>query len=121
MILLDLKTTQDASPRGFSRSVAEYGYHRQAAWYSNGYEQASGKEVAAFIFAAVTSAYPIIAAPYILDDESLAQGAEECAELLELYAQCRRTNTWPAFGDTPQLIGLPGWARRSMEVEISHV
>jgi hypothetical protein len=32
-IVLDLKTTIDASPKGFAKSVRQYGYLFQAAWY----------------------------------------------------------------------------------------
>jgi hypothetical protein len=31
LILTDIKTTEDASPAGFAKSAAKYGYHRQAA------------------------------------------------------------------------------------------
>jgi hypothetical protein len=32
-ILVDLKTTEDASPREFQRSIAKWRYHVQAGWY----------------------------------------------------------------------------------------
>ena len=31
--VVDLKTTQDASPKGFQKSIANFGYHIQASWY----------------------------------------------------------------------------------------
>ena len=121
VILVDLKTAADDSPTGFARTVAAMGYHRQAAWYTAGWQAATGRDVAGFIFAAVGSAYPFMATPYALDDETMAQGAEECAELLEQFAACRRSNNWPGYGVGVQLIGLPGWARRNMEVEVAYV
>ena len=111
VILVDLKTTGDVSPQAFGRAVWNFGYHRQAAWYSDGFQKADGREVAAFLFATVTNAYPFIAVAYVLDDEALAQGAAQCAELLATYAECRRTNTWPAYGDGVQLLTLPAWAK----------
>jgi len=110
VILLDLKTTADASPKEFGRSVAKYGYHRQDAWYSRGYQTASGQEVAAFVFAAVTNAYPFIAVPYTLTDESRAKGQAACSQLLTLYSECMTANKWPAYGDGVQLLSVPEWA-----------
>jgi hypothetical protein len=112
VILLDLKTTIDASPAGFPKSIWNYGYHRQAAWYSNGYEKASGKEVAAFIFAAVTSDYPFLAAAYMLDETAMRRGADECRKLLDAYADCKRSGIWPGYSQEVQLISLPNWATK---------
>ena len=120
VIALDIKTIADLSPEAVSKSIANYGYHRQAAHYTNGLI-ACGLVVEAFVFGFVSGSYPYLAAAFILDDEALQQGQDEVAELLDLYAQCKRHNFWPAFGDTYQLIGLPTWARRSAEVEVSYV
>jgi hypothetical protein len=121
VILLDIKTTADESPAGFAKSVAAFGYHRQEAHYRAGFEAATGKEVAAFIFAAVTSAPPVLAVPYHLDDQASMQGAEEVAELLDLFAQCQRAGIWPPYGEGYQSISLPRWAQRNTEVEVSFV
>ena len=120
-ILLDLKTCQSADAVAFARTVASFGYHRQAAWYCDGWQRATGQAVYSFIFAAIPSEYPFIAGAYQLADEALIQGADECAELLEAYAACVRSNVWPGYGDSVQEIQLPVWARRSYEMEVSHV
>ena len=119
--LVDVKTTTDASPKGFSKAVANYGYHRQAWHYSRGFERASGKRVRRFMFAVVSSAYPFVAAAYVLDDETEMQACEEVGELLALYASCEKSGDWPAYGNGAHIISLPAWARRSTEVEISYV
>ena len=118
-IVVDIKTTADITPEEFSKSVAKYGYHRQAAHYTSGL-RAVGVEVAAFIFGAVSGSYPFAAVPYVLDAESFNQGADEVAELLELFAECRRLGTWPAYYGGVQLLSLPSWARRSAEIEVSY-
>lgn len=120
VICLDLKTSADAMPDGFGKSCASFGYHRQAAHYSNGL-RANGLEVDLFVFAVVSSAYPFIAAPYVLDADSYAQGEEEIAELMTLFKQCKDTEKWPAFGDGYQVASLPRWARREIGSEIAYV
>lgn len=119
--LVDLKATADESPDGFSRAVTSLGYHRQRAHYISVFEQATGLEVVEFVFAAVTSAHPVLAVPYVLDIEDATQGEDECAELLERFAWCQRENRWPAYGSGPQVVGLQKWAKRSTEVEVSFV
>lgn len=120
VMLLDLKTAADVTPEGFARSIAQYGYHRQAAWYSTGYSQAAGVEVCDFVLGVVSKAYPYVAAAYLIDADSIQQGRDECAEMLERYAECQRTGYWPAFVGY-QSISLPAWAKRSEEVEVSFV
>lgn len=113
VILVDVKTTVDASPGAFARSVWDYGYHRQAALYSGGFEAAGGGQVVAFIFATVTNAYPYLSAAYELDEDALRRGADECRRLIDLYAECERTNTWPGFSEQIRLLSLPRWAKET--------
>lgn len=110
VILVDVKTCGDASPREFARQVARMGYHRQAAFYSDGYEIASGRKVLGFVFVAVETAWPFAASAAMLDDASLEQGRVEIAELLPRFAACRAKNEWPCYGDSISLITLPAWA-----------
>jgi exodeoxyribonuclease VIII len=117
--VLDVKSTADASPDGFGKSTAKFGYHRQAAHYTNGIE-AQGLTVDAFVFATVTSSYPFIAVAYVLDAEAAAQGFEEVAELLDLYGTCKAANNWPAYGQGLQPLSLPKWAQRSNEIEVTY-
>jgi exodeoxyribonuclease VIII len=110
VILLDLKTTADESPAGFGKSVANFGYHRQAAHYSDGFAIATGREVAAFVFAAVSAAPPFLAVPYMLDDSAKAAGKQQRDELLARYAACLEADDWPAYGSGVQVLSLPAWA-----------
>lgn len=116
-ILLDLKTTDDASPDGFGRACARYGYHLQAAWYSDGWRQATARgamqqaqPVLGFVFGAVESGWPHVAAPYMLDDEAIEKGRAECRRLLDQYAECVRGDRWPGYVEAITPISLPAWA-----------
>lgn len=118
LCIADLKSAADDTPDGFSRSVGSMGYHRQQAHYTAGAVEVLGAEVADFLFPVVSSAAPILATPYRLDAEAAQQGFDEVAELLDLYADCRRRNHWPAYTAGERLIGLPAWKRRYEEVEV---
>ena len=109
-IILDVKTASDASPDGFSKAVAKFGYHRQAAWYSDGYFAASGVPVIGFVFAVVESEPPYAAACYVLDQKSVEQGRRECREALNKFAWCKANNEWPGYQSGISEISLPAWA-----------
>lgn len=114
-ILLDLKSTEDASPEGFARSIANYGYDVQDAFYQDGVQAATGKPPRAFIFLAVEKSARVVegkpfgVAVYQLDDASRDLGRAKYREDLNVYAQCRKTGIWPNYGDKIQPIGLPQW------------
>jgi len=118
--VLDIKTISDLSPETVARAIAKLGYHRQQAHYRNGLI-ACGLVVEEFVFGFVSGTYPYLAAAFVLDDETAEQGEDEVAELVDLYAHCKRTGEWPAFGGGYQLVGLPAWAKRNSEVEVSFV
>lgn len=110
-ILIDLKTCQDASAAGFAKTVWSYRYDLQASWYASGYARASGKPVLGFIFACVESEWPHVAAAYMLDDAALERGARDARRLLDLYADCVSSDTWPGYPESIQLLSLPAWAK----------
>ena len=107
---LDLKTTQDARPEAFSRSVANYRYHVQAAFYSDVWQWETGETLDRFVFLAVEKAMPHALVPYMLDDEAIAEGRRLYREALNLYADCLERDEWPAYGSDPQWLCLPSWA-----------
>lgn len=110
VILLDVKTGQDASPAGFARSVVRFGYHLQAEWYSTGFEKASGQRVLGFVFVVVESDWPHAAAAYMLDEEAMTKARDENRRLVALHAECTTRNDWPAYSSEIQPLSLPAWA-----------
>lgn len=110
VLLLDVKTFSSAAPGEFRRQVARKRYDVQAAFYSDGYENASGLEVLGFIFLAVETEYPFAANAFMLDDESLEAGRQKYRKNLRTYAECERTNTWPGYSTGIDIIRLPSWA-----------
>ena len=102
--IVDLKTTEDASPAAFAKSIANFRYHVQAAQYTEGTERER------FIIVACEKTPPYGVAVYVLDDVDIAKGAEKRRRELDLYAECKATNSWPCYPETIQPITLPAWA-----------
>jgi len=108
-MIVDLKTTRDASRREFERAIFGYGYHRQIAFYSRGLA-AHGIAADLNTIAAFEKRAPYLAAPYAIDDEALRAGDAQITPALERYAECLATNQWPGYSPDIQTISLPKWA-----------
>ena len=120
----DLKTTTDASPRGFSNAIAKYGYAFQAAFYMDVYYWATGQRLEGFGFVACESKAPNNVMCYRLDDESIEVGRAQYRSALNTFANCLETGIWEGYdgASEEQLIGLPFWALNQndeMESEIN--
>jgi hypothetical protein len=114
-ILVDLKTTTDAGPPALGRTVAQYGYHQQAAWYLDGYRALHPGSDPAFLFTFVEKEPPHLVSVIELDQHALIVGAELNRRALQIYAECKATGTWPGHSPEIELVGLPAWAARQLE------
>lgn len=123
-IIVDVKTTVDASLEEFSRSVAKWRYHVQAAFYLDGLREAvaqSGSNQSApteFVFLAIEKKPPYAVGCYVLDDESMRLGRAEYRADLERLAEAKVSDVWPGYGATIQRIGVPLWySKKAQEAE----
>lgn len=108
---VDLKTTEDASPLGFAKSISSYQYDVQAAVTLDICEQLSlGKKY--FIFIAVEKVPPFATAVYQLDEASIEKGRMKYRYWLAQYCECVRTGEWPGYPTTIEVIKLSDWAMR---------
>jgi len=104
--VVDLKTTTDASPSGFARSVAAYRYHVQAAHYMSGLFG-----VERFVFIAVEKTYPFAVGVYELDDAAMDEGHTLRHRDMHRIHTCRSSARWPGFtDDSITTLSLPRWA-----------
>lgn len=110
-IIVDLKTTVDASPDDFSRGAANWRHHWQEAFYRHGVKAAPGGfEADRFIFIAVEREPPFLIGIYELSPGAVAQGKREVMRALHEYAECKRTGIWPGYAPEIVMVDLPLWA-----------
>lgn len=107
--MLDLKTTQDARYEAFSRSVVNYNYHMQQAFYQDVWFWETGERLP-FEFLVVEKAMPHAVMMYRLDEEAIREGRRMYREALNTYARCLESNHWPAYGTETEYLSLPSWA-----------
>jgi hypothetical protein len=94
--IIDLKTCEDASPDGFARAAANYGYHLQAALYCDVLEHVTEVE-RLFVFVAQEKEYPYAAAIYKPTDGFLAQGRYEYQLAMDKYTAALETGIRPGY------------------------
>ena len=108
-LIIDIKTTTDASPNGFKKSLANFRYHVQAAWYLEVVEKATGRRPEAFIFVAVEKQRPFSTAVYVADEECIRIGMEQAREDLMNIAKWKNTGIYPGYSSQAEMISLPKW------------
>jgi exodeoxyribonuclease VIII len=98
-LIIDIKTTDDASPHRWQWSAVDYGYHRQAFIYQKAIE-AARSAVYRFIFAVVekpkpsTRGIPPTVALYELDADAIGMGYQDARNLVTEYEHRLETNNW---------------------------
>jgi hypothetical protein len=101
-LIVDIKTTDDASPDRWQWSAVDYGYHRQQYIYQEALRQATGKDYR-FCFAVVekpkpsTRGIPPTVALYELDAETMEMAAGDTWWLVQDYETRLKTNDWQRF------------------------
>tara|TARA_R100000808_G_C2099021_1_gene116741 strand:- start:45 stop:860 length:816 start_codon:yes stop_codon:yes gene_type:complete len=94
-MIVDLKTTQDASYNGFMRSVIKYKYHKQAAFYLD------AVQATRFIIIAVEKTPPFSINVFELGDDMIDGGRDMYNHELEIYKYCEENDYWPGAGFDP--------------------
>ena len=114
-VVMDLKTTRDASPEAFKRTMFSYGYHRQAAWYLQGL-RTLGLPATSFYIVAVETTAPYAVAVYRVSDKALEVGLKEVNQLFSVYKECKLTNEWHGYSREAQLLELPYYANENKQL-----
>jgi exodeoxyribonuclease VIII len=114
-VIVDVKTTDDASPEGFAKSIANWRYDVQDPYYRDGIKLATGRTIKAFVFLAVEKKFPHAVGCYVLDQESIELGRAQYRADLNRFHECRVSATWPGYGDKIQTITLPAWHAKKNE------
>lgn len=113
-ILGDLKTTQNAAPDAFSRSIANYDYHVQAAWYLDGAEALAPRD-RRFIFIAVEKTPPFGVSCVELDERSLESGRTLYRRWLRAWSAAVASGKYEGYGAAVSPVSLPAYAQVDWE------
>lgn len=113
-ILPDVKTCESAAPDDFEKSVFNYRYFVQAAYYLD-LCQMVGIDKGHFVFIAVEKVAPYLVAVHEIDPIIVDAGRKIYQRDLTLYRECMDSGEWPGYPTTVGLISVPLWARKTLE------
>ena len=109
MLVADYKTAKSSDPRKFQRSVAEYGYHAQAAHNLAGIRACRLDPDPAFLFVVQEKDPPYVVTVIELDQGALQTGEQMVMDAIRLYLRCSASGHWPGYSDEVALVELPPW------------
>lgn len=106
-MIVDVKTTQDASLHTFKSSALKYGYYLQAGMM---YEacKAIGKPFDMFVILACEKEAPHVPAVFSMSDAALQYGIEQFMNYKKRLKECLDKNQWDGY--LVQELEVPAWA-----------
>jgi len=110
-MIVDVKTTEDASPDGFGKSSANYRYPVQTAWYNRVLDAAYGEHPQNWVFLAVEKTPPYAIGIYFMEPDLIERAAIAANRDFMRIVEHRRSGVWPDYGMEPMPLTLPGWAK----------
>lgn len=117
-LILDLKTTINADPTEFAKSIYNFGYYNQMAFYCNAVKIIyKTSDYPLFIYIPVEKSAPFECYFFAGDETMLEIGLQENSRLLKLYSNCITSGKWYGYEDKVQTIGLPNWAINKLNFE----
>ena len=111
-MIIDYKTTEDASENGFSKSIAQWGYHRQDAWYMDGVQAVYGERPRGFVFIVQEKENPDNIGIYSLLDQDRELGALENEAASIKIAERLETGNWKSYPEMIVPVALPAYYKR---------
>lgn len=116
-VITDLKfmAPSNCSPDGFSKAIAQMGYHIAAAFYFEGIEQVFGHRPTHWLHLVVEKEAPFTISPYPLPHDDILLGHHQMRSAIRKFADCLAADKWPGYVNGPTPVGLAPWARKSIQ------
>lgn len=96
-MIIDLKTTNDASPDSIQRDIASYGYHIQAAMIIDGIKAVTEETIKEFVLLAIEKKPPYAVGMYAIGEHAIEVGRNEYLDLVNCYKRHEENNEWPSY------------------------
>jgi len=109
-LVVDLKTTTNASADAFQRDAWKFRYHVQAAFYLDAL-RTLGRSAESFVFIAVEKEPPYLVQVFVATDEFVDAGRAAYKSDLETYKSCLASGSWPGFPTDAQPLTIPAFAK----------
>jgi len=122
LLIVDIKTANDASPEKFARDAIRLGYDISAAHYVEGYRAivAPAKPIE-FVWIVIEKDAPYAVSVYRAGEpecepDMLTHGRVRRARLLKELAACRKAGIYPGYTKAMQPLRVPAWNASQLEM-----
>jgi len=116
LIIGDYKTASAVDPESIRKAVANYGYHIQAAQYTDAARAVLDADPA-FLLVFQMKDPPYLVNVAELDDDAIRAGRARLRDACEIFRDCTETGIWPGYeaatDDGITYVSLPPWAART--------
>ena len=110
-LIVDYKTTDgSASPDDLARKIISLGYDVQVGAYLDAVASINPGHESKFVFLFQEVEAPFLCSWVSLDPAWLELGIEKWKSAKKLWAECLRSNVWPAYPDRICYLEPPAWA-----------
>lgn len=110
-MIVDVKSTEDASLAGFAKSAANYRYPHQVAWYWDVLDSAFGEHPQHWVFLAVEKEPPYALGIQFAQHDDVARARQACRRDLMRIVQHKRAGAWPDYAIEALPLTMPTWWR----------
>lgn len=109
-VLTDYKSAANVNPRNLAGkygAIRKFGYHRQAAWYTD-LARDLGHPAAAFAFVFQAKEPPYSVSVVYVDDADLWEARQDNSRALAIFRDCKAADHWPGYlpDDSAALVSL---------------
>jgi hypothetical protein len=119
MLCPEYKSANDASTKAFNRAVADYGYHQQDEWNSDGIRQLKIADDVQFLFVIQEKTPPYLVNVVQLLPTWLVMAEARNARARETFKACMESGEWPGYEQEIQQVTPPTWLETEHEREYS--
>lgn len=116
-IIMDLKTTTDASRDAFAKTIWNFHYEVSAYMYLMVSSLIERNEFETYFYLAIETDRPHSVAVYRADPAQLEIGEYLFNKAIKKYLEAKEENAWSGYQKEAEWIGLPNWALNQIQYE----
>jgi hypothetical protein len=113
-VVVDLKTTTDASPDAIRRAILEHSYAMQGALVGKGLAAVLDMQMTSFVLVFVEKTAPFAVNVVEVDSDWIGYARRQLRRAIDVFARCVETGTWPGY-EGERTVYLPDWLRKRLD------
>ena len=117
--IIDLKSTEDASPKAWLSSARSYRYPLQSHTYRTAFEAFFKRRIKGVVFVAGEKSAPYLSAAYEFGPELMTYAIEDFEKAVALYKSCSALDEWPGYPTEVMTLDIPSKATTAAPINFA--